>query len=59
MERGLNIADNYAQYDSFIGYKFIEDYPDNIEKVTLAQLNEAARKYLNTDSYVKTMVVPK
>jgi len=59
MERGLNIADSYAQYDSFIGYKFIEDYPDNIENVTLADLNAAAAKYLNTDSYVKSMVVPK
>lgn len=58
MERGLNIADNYSEYDSFIGYQFIENYPDNIENVTLAELNEAARKYLNTDSYVKTMVVP-
>ena len=53
------MADNIAQYDSFIGYDYILNYPDNIEKVTLAQLNEAAKKYLNTDSYVKTMVVPK
>lgn len=58
-ERGLNLADNYAQYDSFIGYQFIRDYPDNIEKVSLAKLNEAAVKYLNTDSYVKTTVVPR
>jgi zinc protease len=59
LERGLDLADKYAQYDSFIGYKFVEGYPANIEKVTLAQLNEAARKYINTDSYVKTTVVPK
>ncbi len=59
MERGLNKADNYAQYDSYIGYQFYESYPDNIEKVTLAQLNDAAKKYLTTDSYIKTMVVPK
>lgn len=59
MERGLDKADSYAQYDSFIGYQYIENYPDNIEKVTLADLNAAAKKYLNTDSYVKTMVVPK
>ncbi|MEW5923357.1 MAG: pitrilysin family protein [Candidatus Zixiibacteriota bacterium] len=59
MERGLDMADNYAQYDSFIGYQYIQNYPDNIEKVTLADLNAAAQKYLNTDSYVKTMVVPK
>ncbi len=58
-ERGLDLADNIAQYDSFIGYEYILNYPENIEKVTLAQLNEAAKKYLNTDSYVKTMVVPK
>ncbi|MCK5125623.1 MAG: insulinase family protein [candidate division Zixibacteria bacterium] len=58
-ERGLNYADNIAQYDSFIGYQFVEEYPGSIENVTLAQLNEAARKYLNTDSYVKTTVVPK
>ncbi len=58
-ERGLNYADNIAQYDSFIGYQFVENYPINIENVTLAQLNEAARKYLNTDTYVKTTVVPK
>ena len=59
MERGLDKADNYAQYDSFIGYKFIETYPEHIEQVTLAQINDAAKRYLNTDSYVKTTVVPK
>jgi len=59
LERGLDIADKHAQYDSFIGYEFVEAYPDNIESVTLADLNEAARTYLNTDAYVKTMVVPK
>lgn len=59
LEQNLNLADKYAQYDSFIGYKFVEDYPANIEKVTLAQLNEVAKKYINTDSYVKTTVVPK
>lgn len=58
MEQGLDIADNYAQYDSFIGWQFQENYPGNIEKVTLAQLNAAAVKYLKTDAYVKTMVVP-
>lgn len=58
MERGLDLADRYAQYDSFIGYEFIADYPANIENVTLEQLNAAARTYLNTDSYVKTTVVP-
>lgn len=59
LERGLNLADNYAQYDSFIGYEFVDNYAGNIEKVSLARLNDAAREYLNTDSYVKTMVVPK
>ena len=59
MERGLNKADNYAQYDSYIGYQYIENYPDSIETITLSRLNSAAKKYLNTDSYVKTMVVPK
>jgi len=59
MERGLNVAERYSEYDSFIGYKFLQDYPDNIEKVTLADLNAAANKYLNTNSYVKTTVVPK
>ncbi|UCC80997.1 MAG: insulinase family protein [Candidatus Zixiibacteriota bacterium] len=59
MERGLDIADKYSEYDSFIGYEFVENYPHNIEKTTLAELNAAAREYLNTDSYVKTMVVPK
>ncbi len=59
IERNLDMADRYAQYDSYIGYKFVQGYPENIAKVTLAQLNEVARKYLNTDSYVKTMVVPK
>ncbi len=58
LERGLDIADTYAQYDSFIGYEFVTDYPAKIESVSLAQLNEAARKYLNTQSYVKTTVVP-
>jgi zinc protease len=58
LERGLDIADKYAQYNSSIGYRFVENYPDNIEAVTLAQLNAAAQKYLNTDSYVKTTVVP-
>lgn len=59
MERGLKIADNYAQYDSYIGYQYIENYPDSIETITLDRLNTAAQKYLTTDSYVKTMVVPK
>ncbi|MFZ1685464.1 MAG: pitrilysin family protein [Candidatus Zixiibacteriota bacterium] len=59
IERNLDYADRVAQYDSYIGYQFVEGYPQEIAKVTLAQLNEAARKYLNTDSYVKTMVVPK
>ena len=59
IERNLDYADKVAQYDSYIGYKYVETYPAEIAKVTLAQLNEAARKYLNTDSYVKTVVVPK
>jgi predicted Zn-dependent peptidase len=59
LERGLDIASRNAEYDSYIGYQFVENYPENIEKVTLAELNAAARKYLNTESYVKTMVVPK
>lgn len=59
MERGLDIADSFARYDSFIGHEYLFNYPENIEKVTLAQLNEAARKYLNTQSYVRTTVVPK
>jgi zinc protease len=59
IERNLDFADKYAQYDSYIGYKYVETYPQHIEQVTLAQVNEAAKKYLNTDSYVKTMVVPK
>lgn len=59
MERGLSKADNYAQYDSHIGYQYIENYPDSIEIITLDRLNTAAQKYLTTDSYVKTMVVPK
>ncbi len=58
-ERGLDIADSYAQYDSFIGYKYIDDYPGNIENVTLADVAAAARKYLNTETYVLTTVVPK
>ena len=59
MERGLDIADNFAQRSASIGHEFAMNYPDNIEKVTLDELNKAARQYLNTDSYVKTMVVPK
>jgi predicted Zn-dependent peptidase len=58
-EVGLDIADSYAQYDSFIGYKYLEDYPGKIEKVTLADLTAVAQKYLNTDSYILTTVVPK
>jgi zinc protease len=59
LERGLDLADKYAQYDSFVGYKFVESYPTNIENVTLAELNAVAHKYLNTDSYVLATVVPK
>jgi zinc protease len=59
IERNLDYADKIAQFDSYIGYSFVETYPQEIAKVTLAQLNDAARKYLNTDSYVKTLVVPK
>ena len=59
LERGLDVADKYAQYNSFIGREFVDTYPDNIEAVTLADLNDAARRYLNTDSYVKNTVVPK
>ncbi len=59
MERGLDYADKYAQYDSHIGYHFVDAYPDNIERVTLAELNATANKYLDTDTYVKTTVTPK
>ena len=58
IERNLDLADRYAQYDSYIGHEYVDNYPAMIEKVTLADLNAAARKYLNTDSYVKTTVVP-
>ncbi|MCX6827048.1 MAG: insulinase family protein [candidate division Zixibacteria bacterium] len=58
-EKGLDIADNYAQSESFIGYKFARDYPNNIERVSLAQVAAAARQYLQTDSYVLSLVVPK
>lgn len=59
LERGLDLADKYTQYDAMYSHEFVTVYPDNIEKVTLAELNAAAQKYLNTDSYVKTTVVPK
>lgn len=59
MQRLFDIADKYAQYSSFINYQFVEDYPGNIENVSLAEMNEVARKYFNTDSYVKTTVVPR
>ncbi len=59
MERGLDVADKYAQYDAMYTQEFVTNYPDNIANVTLAELNEAAQKYLNTDTYVKTTVVPK
>ncbi len=58
LERGLDHADKYAQYDSFIGHQFVDTYTENIEQVSLADLNDAARRYLNTDAYVKTTVVP-
>ena len=58
-ERGLDIADSYSQYESIIGHEYLDKYTENIENVTLAELNQAAVKYLNTDSYVKTTVVPK
>jgi len=57
-ERGLDMADSYAQYDSFIGYRFIQNYPEMIEKTTLAEVNAAAKRYLNTDYYTVTTVVP-
>jgi predicted Zn-dependent peptidase len=59
LERGLSRANSYAQHDAYGDYSFVDRYADNIEKVTLAELNEAAHKYLNTDSYVKTTVVPR
>ncbi len=59
MERGLSLADRYAQNGSFIGREFVDNYAANIENVTLDELNAAARKYLSTDAYVKTTVVPK
>jgi len=59
LERGLDRADKYAQYDSYIGYQFVDGYPQKVAAVTLADANAVARKYLNTDSYVKTVVVPK
>lgn len=59
IERGLDMAETYARYDSYIGHQFLDTYTANIEKVTLADVNAAAQKYLNTDSYVRTMVVPK
>ena len=58
LQRGLDRADSYAQDAAYGDYTFVDTYATNIEKVTLAQLNEAAKKYLNTDSYVKTTVVP-
>jgi len=58
LERGLDHADKYAQYDSFIGHEFVDTYTENIEQVSLADINDAARRYLNTDAYVKTTVVP-
>lgn len=57
-ERGLDMADSYAQYDSFIGYEFIQNYPEMIEKTSLAEVNAAARRYLETDNYTVTTVVP-
>jgi predicted Zn-dependent peptidase len=58
-EAGLDIASDYAEYNSHIGYKFIQDYPQMIEKTTLADVQAAAKKYLNTDTYIVTTVVPK
>jgi predicted Zn-dependent peptidase len=58
MERGLSIADRYAQNGSFMGREFVDNYSACIENVTLDELNAAAKKYLSTDAYVKTTVVP-
>ena len=59
VERGLDMADKYAQYDSYIGHEFVDSYPQKVAAVTLVEANAVAQKYLNTDSYVKTVVVPK
>ena len=59
MERGLDIADYYSEFDSFMGHEFVDTYPEKIENVTLAELNAAAKKFLNTESYIKTTVMPK
>jgi zinc protease len=57
-ESGLDIANDYARYNCNIGYAFIQNYPQMIEKTTMADIQAVANKYLNATSYVITTVVP-
>jgi predicted Zn-dependent peptidase len=41
------------------GYEFMDELPDNLSRVTLADVREAASRYLTADDYVATIVVPR
>jgi predicted Zn-dependent peptidase len=57
-ETGLSLANQTCQYETFIDYKFLEDYSTNIDKVTLDDLKMVANKYFDTKAYAVATVLP-
>lgn len=57
-ETCLDKAGSIGFYEMITGYRFALDYIDLIEKVTPAQLQEVARRYLNPDAYSAVVLRP-
>jgi zinc protease len=57
-ESGLNLANQTSQYETHIGYIFLENYPQNIDRVTLDDLRQVANKYFDTKAYAVATIVP-
>lgn len=41
------------------GYEFVDQLPDRMSRVTLADIRQASGKYLSADNYVATVITPK
>jgi predicted Zn-dependent peptidase len=58
-ERNINRASLLAQYELLgLGYRFIEEYPQLIDRVTIEDVLSVARRHLDTERYAIGAVVP-
>lgn len=59
MQDYMALADSYAMYEIWgLGYKMVDDFPGEIDKITKADVDKVIKKYFKLDKYCEVTVGP-